>query len=551
MQSLRTVLPLLLAVLTFSPIEYERALVLRVEEQMKNSPSTTVYSYKGNGWFEFTNEDGRTWFRNFADTRAPGGLKPKKIISIDLRKIDTTGFSRMFNDIAIVPLGTSSRPPVGSRISGKDGCELTGQYFQQGAGYDDIRMFTRASPSMIFHQAHIYSTVFATNGSADIDRNGLMEIVGDSLGSIVTFEGSSSGQLDMQRKYFWRGMNGSEQVPRIFDLDGDGYPELIQRQFGNGYLGPVILKYDAVMNRLINPFRLTYPGDPDFRGYWAVGDFDMDEKKEFVTATRDGQVHFVEHDNGDSAYSIVFTDTTRYINAFFHIEGNDLDGDGRPECFVGSDDTGGLNNIAVYETTGDNRFEVTAWIELFPLGSFMWEMIWTGDVTGDGKDEIVLSSAGALLVLKAFGDDDWRLIWFKDYQTEIAHRLYDVDNDGANEILLSMRDGVSRYTRILKYNTINAIQELSAPNESAQMTIYPQPADNGLFISIKSREMDLTEIKLYTIEGAMVKRASNVIVGASHLPQNIPTSSLKNGIYIVVLEGNGIRIAKKCVILHD
>ena len=136
----------ILALISLSPLDYDQSLVLRVEQMMKQSPATRSYKYLGKGWFEFTDADGLTWRRNFGDARTQGGLKPKKIISIDIRQLDTTGYSGMFEEIASLPIGNASKPPVGSFIALDSLCEFTGQYFQQGIG-DNVRLFKRIPTS--------------------------------------------------------------------------------------------------------------------------------------------------------------------------------------------------------------------------------------------------------------------------------------------------------------------------------------------------------------------------------------------------------------------
>jgi hypothetical protein len=550
MKKLFVLLPILLAAVTFSPIDYERSLTLRVEGLLQQHPSVKSYRYKGSGWFEFTNDDGYTWFRNFGDCKTTGGLKPKKIISIDLRKIDTTGFSGMFRVISEVPLGLSWRPPVGSMIVNDGSCELTAHVYQPKAVNADLRLFKSTPLRTDFKEVLTYPNIFVAQGAEDIDNDGRIEIIGDSLGSIYTFEGSAPGRLDMRLSHVWAGKCGDEQVLRIADFDRDGRLELLQKQFGNGFLGPVIIKYDAVRSQLINPFRATYPGYPEFRAYWAVGDFDQDGEKEFVTAQIDGIVCFMEHASGDSSYALVFKDTTRYINAYFHVEGNDLDGDGRPECFIGSDNTNGLNNIAVYETTGNNSYEVTAWIELFPLGTFQWQTIWTGDVTGDGKDELVLSSAGALIVLGARGNDDWQILWYTYFTTETSHRLFDVDQDGVMEILLSLKDSVTHYTKIIKYTRITEAHETPSSAQGIRLEAYPQPSTDRVTLQTSIPGKDVQQIALYSLLGELVRTIDVHCVDGSGFWTSVPTATLPNGMYVVVLKCHFVRIVKQILVIH-
>jgi len=548
------ILAFLLAAVSLSVLDEEQSYILRVEELVSRSPSTVSYMYLGDGWFEFTDVDGLTWQRMFGETQSAGGLKPKKIISIDLRQIDTTGYAKLFSEIAVVPLGLEFKPPVGSFIAADNLCELTAQSYQIAEGFTDVRMFKLDSISSMFKPAMIFLNKFSANGSADIDQNGIPEIVGDSLGCILTFEGSAPSRLDLKLKHFWYGKTGSAQVPRVFDLDEDGFPEIVISQFGDGFDGTRIVKFDQPSQKLKRVFQIRYPNNPGHRGYWAVGDFDLDGKMEFVNANYAGEVYFVEHVQGDTSYAISFSDTTRYINAFFHTEGNDLDGDGRPECFIGSDNTAGLNNIAVYETTGDNKFEVSLWIEIYPLGSFIWPWIWTGDVTGDGKDEIVLTSGNAVVIIKAFGDDDYRVIWFKRYNSELSHRLFDTDRDGVKEILVSMTDGGSgfeakRFTRILQYRKLTSTSTLSQKTLSISVKIYPNPASAQVVISLLSPVNQTYDLSILTITGSSVYQVSGYLEQGRTRNVTVSNFELQNGLYFLHLKTRESSSIKKIMII--
>lgn len=540
---------LLLALISLSPIEYDRALILRVENLMKTSPTTKSYTYQGNGWFEFKDENGLKWHRNFGDTRTHGGLKPKKIISIDLRKIDTTGFSTMFTELSTVHIGNASDPPIGSHLGIDSLAELMGQYYEQGWG-DYVWLARQRKGSYDFDRYLRIENKYTSFGVSDIDLNGIQELLGDSLGSILTFEASAPGALDLKLKHFWSGKTGSAQVPRINDFDGDGYPEITMHQFGDGFHGTRIVKYKQDSKKLERVFQIRYPNNPGFRGYWAVGDFDKDGKNEFVTANYNGEVFFVEHVQGDTSYAISFSDTTRYINAFFHTEGNDLDGDGRPECFIGSDNTGGLNNIAVYETIGDNKFEVSVWIEIYPVGSFIWEWIWTGDVTGDGRDEIVLTSGNALIILKAVANDEYKVIWYKRYNSKISHRLFDVDLDGKQEILLSFidADGLHK-TKILSYNIPTSVQKLKHLHPLT-ISVFPNPATTQATIGIETEQKESNHLVVTSIAGKVILEKDIVSTPAEVIILPLPVQRFPEGVYFITMTNSKTSITIKFLVLH-
>ena len=543
------ILAFLLAAVSLSVLDEEQFAIQWVKDQVRRSPSTVSYVYQGDGWFEFTNIDGRTWFRKVGNARNRGGLKPKKVISIDLRDIDTSGYSSKVTEITRVAVGTVGAPAAVGYAQGDSTVLLAGQYFIPGPR-EPVRIYRKDQLVDTFHLAHSFSNGFFPASFTDFDLDEVKDMVVDSLGSIITYRTNLNSGLPTDRQYYWYGKSGSAWVPRVKDLDGDGYPEILVHQFGDGFNGTRVVKYSKDEDKLIKVYEITYPNDPGFRGYWAVGDFDMDGRQEFATANYSGEVYFVEHVKGDTGYAISFSDTTRYINAFFHTEGNDLDGDGRPECFIGSDNTFGMNNIAVYERTGDNLFEVSLWIELFPVGSFTWPWIWTGDVTGNGKDEIVLSSENVLVILEPTDKDTYKVIWYKRYNREIAHLLYDINNDKKMEILLSVYDLQESLLIILSFNNTPSGITITELPESLNLTIYPNPTTSNLTINSHIEHPGKFFLELYSINGEKLMKEVISAPNSGIYITSFSVNNIASGMYFLALSGKDKRVVKKVFIYH-
>jgi hypothetical protein len=536
---------LLLAAISVSYIDIETAMEQRVRALIVEHHWQGTYKKLGGGWYEFTGDDGLTWKRNFGDIRTHSGLQPKKIITIDLRKLDTTGYGVYLQEVGRVHLGVARVTPVGSRL-GNDGlCELTGQYYEVGGFGDRNRMLRRKPGTYEFEFVSIIHEVFRVIGSVDMDLDGIPDILGDSSGTVLDFEAPVHGSRNISLQRTWVGMAGVLQVPRFEDLDNDRYPEVLMYQFWLGLHGVAIVKYRQETKRLEKVFEYTYPNNHDIRSCWAIGDFDKDGHKEFVTATNEGEVCFLENSTGEGDYRLSFVDTTRYMNVGVYTEGNDLDGDGRSECLVGSNNTFGLTNIAVYETLGDNSYEVTCWIEVFPVASLTWELLWTGDIDGDGKDEIVLSSGSTLVVFRAFGIADYRAVWYRNFSSEISHRLFDIDNDGTQEILLSFVQDKVHQTMILKHPVAVGVKDVPIPPDQLECSISPQPASgiqNTVLqisgsgtIHMSVRSMDGRELFTQTIEASPGGRHTIPL-----LMEGYPS-----GVYFVVLTTGDETVVKK------
>ncbi|MBL0175144.1 MAG: T9SS type A sorting domain-containing protein [Ignavibacteria bacterium] len=434
---------------------------------------------------------------------------------------------------------------------GVDGlCELTGQYYEIGGFGDKNRMLRRKPGTYEFEFVSIIPEAFSPIGSVDVDLNGIPDILGDSSGSVLDFEAPVRGSRNISLKRTWVGMAGVRQVPRFEDLDNDGYPEILMYQFGLGLHGVAIIKYRQETKRLEKVFEYTYPNNHDIRGCWAIGDFDKDGHKEFVTATNEGEVCFIENGAGEGNYRLSFVDTTRYMNVGVYTEGNDLDGDGRSECLVGSGNTFGLTNIAVYETIGNNAYEVTCWIEVFPVGALVWELMWTGDIDGDGKDEIVLSSGSILVVLKAFGIADYRAVWYRNFNSGISHRLFDIDNDGIQEILLSFVEDKVHQTMILKHPVAVSVTGAPFVPDKLECSISPQPASGNGNTLLHVTGSGAIHLSLRSIDGReMHERTIEPSSGGRH---TIPLQMREypSGVYYAVLTAGKSTIVRKFQVIQ-
>ncbi len=267
--------------------------------------------------------------------------------------------------------------------------------------------------------------------------------------------------------------------------------------------------------------------------------------------TSGGFVFFVENGESDSTYSRSFIDTTRAQNAGFNYEGDDLDGDGRPECFLGSLFFGGLVNVAVYETIGDNDYEVSLWIEIKGIGALKRGLV-TGDVDGDGKDELVVHLGGVVLILKPMSDDDYKLMWMKAFTNEIGVRLFDVNEDGIKDLIIAQQ-------RFEKLGSFSEIYSFKKPvnvgylpyTRNITMELYPNPIVSvGNIIIIADKSSHESSLDIYTLTGCHVK---TLYLGSLEKGYNSilwTINSMQPGVYFLRLQAGSKMITKKVIHVH-
>jgi len=74
--------------------------------------------------------------------------------------------------------------------------------------------------------------------------------------------------------------------------------------------------------------------------------------------------------------------------------------------------------------------------------------------------------------------------------------------------------------------------------KSGEVVVFPNPMHNDLYI--QSEKLLQSDYEIYSIEGKMVQNGT-----LNDFNSRIDVSSLKNGIYILNIEGDKIKIAKQ------
>jgi hypothetical protein len=540
MKVLRAVLPFLLAAVSFSPIDYERALAIKVEEIINRFHSPVRYSYLGNGWFEFTDTTTQRVFRQcFADSPELQGKQPKKIIVFDMSQLDTTGFSDMFVMTDRIPIGTGYNPCVGH--VGRSGRRYIIGGRNVNGRYTSTYVYALDSARKKWHEIHEYKGFgFAPIGTISLSTSDPPQFAGDSNGSVIVFSTSPGSDIPDRRMVSFNGGSEFAQYPRPCDFDRDSSDEIVLRQWPPSY---VVIDYSAVNGSFSIVHRESFSNNVVY-GSWAVGDFDQDGKGEYASATLYGHVYVVEYD-GTGGYSIAFQDTTRWQNTGFQWEGNDIDGDGKTEFIIGSERAFGPSNLAVYEYSGDNDYDVSCWLEFRGNGSLNNNLT-AGDVTGDGRDELVYSRAGQVIVLTADGDDAYRILWTRQFQSEIFTRLFDLDDDGRSELLVGLIENDAGFTEIYSLEDSVITEHISAPNpEHFSVDLFPTPAKDAAHLIIKTAIPVSCTAIMYDLNGKLIR----ILLNGGRLSGTkrilLATRELPAGLYFVrITMGEGVRVVK-------
>jgi hypothetical protein len=296
---------------------------------------------------------------------------------------------------------------------------------------------------------------FRPNDVGDIDRDSLTDLVGhnedkpmnpDTIYHVVTTQENPYYSSYPETLSWWyrysNNFSGDGNVPFYFppDLDSDSRNEIMF--VTSPPLGVVIFE-NVANNQNVVVWNTT---QGIFAWSFAFGDIDLDGHKEFITADGStlGRVYIYEN-TGDNQYEWVCTDTVRLPNGSDVFSGNDLDGDGKPEFFVGFARIVGGSTwdffLYMWEATGNNTYERTH-IATIRAVDWLEKRSKCGDIDGDGIEELVWSIGSQVIVYKATGNNQFERIWtwYYDHGGDYPHSLvniYDMNRNGYNEIVVS------------------------------------------------------------------------------------------------------------------
>ena len=275
-----------------------------------------------------------------------------------------------------------------------------------------------------------------------LDNDSLTDaVVQCNLGGVtsyaVVFESRDYYSYPTQIVWQWRyEINGGGVSPSfIADLDRDGRVDLL-----------------TVDNPVLYVFECT--GDNQYQKVWwdtlqpegaylaAIGDYDQDNRSEFVMGTPSGFV-IVYECSGDNQYREVFRDTLDTYGNFQDLwSGNDLDSDGKPEFLIASFRWPYGYHLFVYEAVGNDRYDYVLVDSIVSLEESKFKANGhssCGDVDGDGKDEIVWAIADRFSVYKAMGNNQYQMMYRSPRKryTSTHAVAYDVNKNGYAEIIES------------------------------------------------------------------------------------------------------------------
>jgi hypothetical protein len=388
----------------------------------------------------------------------------------------------------------------------------------------------------------------------DFDLDGLYDLItlcswsgSPPVIGMTVFESPDSFSYPTQE--VWRDTVGPSIVTPIavYDVDQDGIPEIIKcRGDPTPYGTEDFVVYEAVGNNVY--VKLYAPVSDHFAPLSTLGfgDYDLDGKTEFVFG---GEYYNIYESPADNTYEQIWEDLIYPTNIRDCFSVADADGDGRMEFVIkGFHPILGFIRAFIFEAIGNNIYTK---IDSFTFYNGQWNYAGghseAGDVDGDSVPEIVLEACQDIYIIKSAGNDSF-YVWdvLPGNLTGSNVRIFDLDNNGLNEIIISGNN----QTRIYEYvpGNIEETAQHLAPN-TLRLQVYPNPASNN---DVRIRYTIPNKSKVGLIIYNSLGQAVDVLVdreleaGVYELYWN---RKLSAGVYFVKFTTNTVVTTNKLILL--
>ena len=509
--------------------------------------------------------DGKVLFKNIADyqpttdNQKPTTYSPNYDSTIiDLTTIDTTLYYQKYHFWLEAPIGSLDEPMIAD-INNNGLPEIYGRLYNIDTSYITVsEMDSNGNFNNVYYNdsAQIVKSIY------DIDKDGGKELQLGSNGLLEKYPGNSylfykkesDSSLATQLSFIFYRVGGQQENNYFGDWDGDDYTDWIFIDVISALPSINIYEYNPFSNYFDSVF--SYDIGNNHYGGFAIGDFDQDEKTEFLGGSIQGDVLSIEN-NGNNSYGVIWNGQVETWNAYIATQTNDLDKNGKDEIWIMGDAFyNGVpkTRITIFEANGNDSYQAVGRIDLVGVFSFDAGNIQSSDVDKDGKDEVMICIDANVIILKFAGSENhqkYEVYYIKQNWTPgiyyFGATMYDLDNDGKEEIVISMQNYPNTGHRLSSAiykpdSTTNVINEISGTPENYSLyQNYPNPFNPSTTIKFSVSDHSFVSIKVYNILGKEIK-----LLLEEHLPagehyvqwdgKGNEGNSLSSGIYFIQMK---------------
>ncbi len=396
---------------------------------------------------------------------------------------------------------------------------------------------------------------------------------------------------------------GFAAYPQLFDFNKDGKPDLFIGSDGYSQAN------GSLISRMSYYLNTSTPGNPsftlqtkDFLGLGvtygfkgiapAFGDLDNDGVSDMVIGHTDGTLSFFKNTATGNNIQPQFQMTQQTFvdinNVPISVPANaapfvyDMDKDGKPDIIIG-ENTGFLRFYRNVSTVaGQLKFRL-ANPKLgharsdpnYVIGNYSTPFI--GKLDSSGKDYILMGSSSGYLyrydnfqnadtganvyftmIDSIYADIDTMFNYYKyswDTGNVLPKVFYlgfrsaptvgDIDGDGKYEMIVG---DVYGGAKIYKQTPVTGVPNINKGNQTAQINIYPNPANDVINISWNDAfALPNVQINIYNMQEQQV---ISTATASAKKQARIPVSSLAPGVYICELQSGNAKAYSRFILIR-
>jgi hypothetical protein len=429
--------------------------------------------------------------------------------------------------------------------------------------------------SWFFYQQRIYEQTVDSVYNKIYEYPGLSgsfvdigDITGDGLIDLIDAKINCYNQLTpndllINLNFLYRPFPENTQfnTPTFYDIDNDGISEIVYYLDAGDDSIWAYSNHVARYNPQINNYELIYYHRPypDFYTYGiSTGDFDQDGKGNFGTGSIYGKFYIYEYVQGNQ-FKVEFQDTLPTSNAFFSTYTEDMDGNGKPEVWVGGD-YAGMTRLFAYEASSPGNYEQVYQIDIVGLSALFYGKLKYVDLDFDGEKELYLQNANLFFGFKNDNNGNY----YMDFVSAISEldSMYsiqgldkvdaaDLDGDGVMEIIsqYSLTNGFPQPFEFRSYfqkrNKFTDVDEKDnfLPSEFNLFQNYPNPFNPVTSIKFVLPIESNINIKIYNTLGKEIKELLNEtrISGEYEITWDGTDNNrnkVSSGVYFIAMQAN-------------
>lgn len=496
---------------------------------------------------------------------------------LDLSTIDTNDYAWKYHYVNNIPVsGLEGFGLLSGDLNENDKVEVYGLYLEQFQPEGSTRIY-ELTDSTTWQLQYIYPPrTGVIENIDDIDQNGLVEVYGRYGDSLSIFEQSTQTDYPILSKFCYRLYYGDAVgIPNeIYDVNSDGKEDLVYRgSEPDSIMTSLHKNYIAEYDTQVQNFSVIWsihlpPRDTICADFctlnMAVGDFDTDNRTEFVTSAFAGNAYVAEHVSGDS-FSVTWSDS---LSNAGRVGSGDVDGNGLEEFFVGGTqlEQDGLFHMRInaFERTADNSYEPYFEFDIFPVGYFSADLYQTADLDLDGQKELLISFKPGVVIIKGIGEHQYDLFYYKYVASADGLSAGDVDGDSIPELFVSRffsgGQGVVTQTEVYRLDSILLGVGSASEPTPIQFRLYqnyPNPFNSSTTIPYVLEQNSHVRLAIFDLRGREVvtlvdegQSAGSHAVQWEGLGWKGGGEALASGVYIYQLRVGNRSVAKKLLLLR-